>query len=305
VLSARLDSALRAARHGYTIIEILAALVLSAIVIAAVGGLAFRQQRFNRDVIGATERLEQLEQAAGLMPIALRSISPGEGDIPPGGARDTSLEFRATISAGVICDSSRGSLVLAPANTDPPRLASILSRPDIGDTLWSLGLTGSAETWTPRAITAVIDSTTTCLLGGTSPWANATRTISLVIRVTGQLPGGSGTPVRITRPWRYSIYHSSDGDWYLGAREWNSSSMKFNTIQPVSGPFVSPASGGVAFRYFDTSGAVVPSGMATTHGIALVQVSFRVDSTLPGTYRHAIGVIASTTLKIAVRNRVR
>lgn len=294
-----------AARHGYTAIEMLAALVISVITIAAVGELAFRQQRFHRDVVSAVERLEQLEQAAGLMPIALRSIAPGEGDIPPGGARDTALEFRATIATGVVCDSGHGSLVLAPANTDPPRLTSILSRPDVGDTLWSLSLVGSAETWTPKSIVTVIDSSTTCLVGGISPWPGAARRVSVVLRVTGQLSAGSGTPLRITRSWRYSIYHASDGDWYLGAREWNAATAKFNTIQPVSGPFVSSSNGGVAFGYFDTSGVAIASGSASTRGIALIQTSFRVDSTLPGKFHHAIGVNASTITKVALRNRLR
>ena len=49
-----------------------------------------------------------------------------------------------------------------------------------------------------------------------------------------------GAPVRFTRPVRYSLYRAADGDWYLGEREWNPTTVRFNTIQPVSGPFLSP-----------------------------------------------------------------
>lgn len=295
----------RRGREGYSAIEMLVALVVSGIAIAAVGAVAFRQQRFHRDVVAVAERLEQLDQATALLPIALRSIAPGDGDIPSGAARDTSLEFRATIATAVVCDSGHGSLVLAPARTDPPRLASILERPDAGDTVWSLTTNETGEVWTPRAITGVIDSTSSCLIGGLSPWTGSPARQSLVLRVAAPLPAGQGMPVRITHGWKYSIYRASDGDWYLGAREWNAGALRFNTIQPVSGPFVSAASRGLAFQYYDSAGTVIASGAADTRGIARIQVAFRVDSVLPGKFVHAIAVKSTSITSVALRNRPR
>jgi hypothetical protein len=283
----------------------LVTLTVSAIAITLVGAVALRQQRFHRDVVVAVERLEQLDQATALVPVVLRSIAPGEGDIPPGGARDTSLEFRATIATAVVCDSGHGSLVLAPAHTDPPLLASILDRPGIGDTLWSLTISGTSETWTPRAITGVIDSTTTCLLGGLSPWADQGPRVSVALRVATPLLSGKGGPVRITRSWKYSVYRASDGDWYLGARDWNSGTLQFNIIQPVAGPFVSAVAHGVAFRYYDSAGVAIPSGVSVTGGIATIQVAFSVDSALPGKFVHAIGVRGASIASIALRNQRR
>jgi len=282
--------------------EMLITLAISGVAIVAVGALSFRQQRFHRDIVAATERLEQLDQATALVPIALRSIAPGEGDIPAGGARDTSLEFRATIATAVVCDSGHGSLVLAPTHTDPPRLASILARPDVGDTAWSLTMAGAVEAWVPRAIVGVSDSTVSCLVGGKSPWSGPAARPSLVLRVA-TASADEGQFVRITRAWRYSIYRSSDGDWYLGAREWNAGNLRFNTIQPVSGPFVSATAHGLEFRYFDSTGIAVTSGASNTREIALIQVAFRVDSALPGKFSHAISVKGSSTTSIALRNR--
>lgn len=280
----------------------LVALTVSAIAITLVGAVGFRQQRFHRDVVAATERLEQLDQATALVPVVLRSIAAADGDIPAGGARDTSLEFRATIATAVVCDSGRGSLVLAPAHTDPPRLASILERPEAGDTVWTLTIIGAGETWTPRAITGVVDTTTTCLIGGVSPWTDHAARQSLAIRVAAPLPAAQGTPIRITRSWKYSIYRASDGDWYLGAREWNSATLRFNTIQPVSGPFVSAAAHGVSFQYYDNAGVAIASGSSETRRIAVIQVAFSVDTALPGKYAHAIGVRGSSIASIALRN---
>jgi len=293
------------ARSGYSAAEMLVALTVGAIVITLVGAVGLRQQRFHRDVVAVAERLEQLEEAAALVPVALRSVAPADGDIPAGGARDTSLEFRATIATAVVCDSSRGSLILASVHTDPPRLISILERPDVGDTVWSLTMTGAGEAWTPRAIAGVIDSTTKCLIGGVSPWADPSAHQSVVLRVIGQPIAGEGTPVRITRSWRYSIYRASDGEWYLGAKEWNSGTLKFNTIQPVSGPFLSAAAQGVAFRYFDSVGVAIASGSSETTRIAVIQVAFSADTALPGKYAHAIGVRGSAITAIALRNQWR
>lgn len=291
--------------RGYTVLEMLVALTLSAIVITLVASVGLRQQRFHRDVVAATERLEQLDQATALVPVALRSIAPGEGDIPPGGARDTSLEFRATIATAVVCDSGRGSLVLAPVGTGPPRLSSILERPVAGDTAWWLAKVGAGEAWTPQSIAGVIDSTTSCLIGGVAPWPSRASLQSLVLRVALPVPPAKGMPVRITRSWKYSIYRASDGKWYLGARDWNPGTLRFNIIQPVSGPFISAAARGVAFRYYDSAGVAISSGSSTTRDIAVIQVAFSVDSALPGQFTHAIGVRGTTITSIALRNRRR
>jgi hypothetical protein len=279
-------------------------LTVGAIVIVVVAATSGRQQRFHRDVIAASERMERLDEATALLPIALRSIAPGEGDIPAGGARDTSLEFRATIATAVVCDSGHGSLVLAPVRDESPHLASILERPDVGDTLWSPTLTRTSESWTPHRITAVIDSTTACTIGGIPQWTGGPRT-ALVIRLVTPLAVGPGTPIRVTRLWRYSLYRASDGDWYLGAKEWNASSLRYNTIQPVSGPFASASHHGLVFSYADSSGVAVPSGSADTRRIALIAADISVDSLPGGRVPPTISPRSASVATIAIRNRAR
>jgi hypothetical protein len=290
-------------RGGYSVLEMLVTLTLGGIVIAGVGAIGFRQQRFQRDVVTVVERLEQVEQATALVPISVRAISPGEGDISAAAARDTSLEFRATIATAIVCDSGHGSVVLAPTGTDQPHLASVLTRPDAGDTAWALIVSGIVESWRPYPITGVVDSTTSCILTGVPPWPDQAPRRSITLRLSSPVAVGSGGIVRITRPWRYSIYKSSDGDWYLGARDWNAATMRFNTIQPVSGPFRSAAGRGLTFVYSDSSGVTIPAGATDTHAIALVRVTFRVDSVLPGRYTHAIGLISQSVASFALRNR--
>ncbi|HET9424602.1 MAG TPA: hypothetical protein VFO55_04450, partial [Gemmatimonadaceae bacterium] len=124
----------------------------------------------------------------------------------------------------------------------------------------------------------------------------------LALRLEGPSPS-PGMPLRVTRPWRYSLYRASDGLWYLGAREWNAALSRFNTIQPVGGPFLSAASSGLRFTYADAGGNALVPGMSNTHDIALIEVAFRVASAIPGDYEHAASIRGASSTAIALRNR--
>ena len=290
------------ARAGHTILEMLVATTIATLVIWLGASIAFKQQRFHRDIVIAVERTDQLEQIVALMPISIRSVAPGEGDIAPGAARDTSFEFRATIATSVVCDSAPGRVVLAPA-AQSPRLTSMITRPESGDTAWVLTLSDSTEQWVPRVITGVSDGPHACVLGGATMFGTSTRS-SVALGLAPPLPP-PGTPIRVTRPWRYSLYRAADASWYLGAKDWNPALGRFNTIQPVAGPFLSAATSGLRFRFADSVGAPIPTGTMEPRRIALVEVAFRADSVIPGKYAHAASITGRSTSVIALRNRDR
>lgn len=289
-------------RVGYTLVELIIALSLGALVIGLGALIGFRHQRFHRDVVIAVERADQLDELVALMPISLRGIAPGEGDIAPGGARDTALEFRAVIASAAVCDSSTTSVLLAPADLSP-RLASFLSRPEAGDTAWFLEPTATGEAWTPRVIATSFDSSGVCRLGSSFPFGSSRRT-SIALRLQAAIQTQPAV-VRVTRPWRYSIYRASDGRWNLGAKEWNPELARFNTIQPVAGPLVSATAGGLRFRYLDSVGGALPLVPPDVRRIAAIEVGFRVDSTTPGAYAHATSIRGGATVVIGLRNRAR
>jgi len=86
---------------------------------------------------------------------------------------------------------------------------------------------------------------------------------------------GGGTPLRVTRHERWLFYRASDGRWYLGFRDWNAASARFNTSQPIAGPFVRALRSGQrsGFRFYDSLGnALVPDG-TNEGGIARVRVT--------------------------------
>jgi prepilin-type N-terminal cleavage/methylation domain-containing protein len=292
---------MRLMRRGHTLLELLVSLVVGAMVIALGATIGFRHQRFHRDVVVAVERADVLDEVVSLMPISLRGIAPGEGDIAPGGARDTSLEFRATIATAVVCDSSGVVALMAPLDS-VLRLSSVLSRPAAGDSAWFLVVDMGGDRWMPRAIVASSDSMAVCRIGGTATFGSAART-AIALRLSSGAPPGASV-VRITRPWRYSIYRAADG-WFFGAKDWNGVTARFNTIQPVAGPLVSASQGGLRFRYLDSMGAAITPLPADPSRIAAIEIGFRVDSQVPGKYVHASTIRGSASVVIALRNRAR
>ena len=97
-----------------------------------------------------------------------------------------------------------------------------------------------------------------------------------------------GTPIRVTRPLRYSLYRASDAQWYLGEREWSNASARLSTIQPVAGPFLAAASGGVVFRYSDSLGRTLSSPVGDPASIGFIRVELR------GQTRNAMRALGST-----------
>lgn len=130
-------------------------------------------------------------------------------------------------------------------------------------------------------------------------------------RVTVAVADPSTTPIgavlRITRPFRYSLYRASDGAWYIGERDWNNAEGRFNPIQPVVGPFLGAARG-MAFRYSDSSDAsiTIPVPPSAIERIAMIHVDLRSQTRREV---RAFGVdggagrrVDSTVLTVALRN---
>lgn len=266
-------------RSGLTLAELLMAITIAGVLLALTSVIAVRQRRFYASTLARIAVSAELRETAAILPIDLRGVGVGAGDIRPGEARDTSLEFRATIASAVICDVASGRAILAPTSAAGTTFAGLLTPLQETDTAWVLASVDTSEIWLPRRILA----TTTAAAGSCAHGAPTLAVALTSPRVSLTLdsldastrPGGV---VRVTRSVRYSIYRSSDGSWYLGQREWNPSTARFNTIQPVSGAFLAPGLGGLRLRYFDSSGAELPSGTASTRSIALVGVTMTAET---------------------------
>jgi len=294
-------------RRGVSLVELIVAITLGGVVLALVASISVRQQRLYADVAARGALSAQLRQAETILPIELRGVAPRAGDIRE--ARDTSIEFRATLSSAVVCDTQPGALVLTPADAHHTTFASYLTPIGVGDTAWLFIATDSVDYWRPLAVAqAAIATLGSCARLGPRLPANLLTASRTVVRLASPVPMETaiGSVIRVTRPVRYSLYKGGDARWYLGQRDWNALTSRFNTVQPVSGPFSSPSARGLAFEYFDSAGTQLSVPVANTKAIASIRASMRGQSNIVmrAFARGAQGKSAdSASVAVALRNR--
>jgi prepilin-type N-terminal cleavage/methylation domain-containing protein len=286
-------------RRGFTLAEIILALVLGALVLGIVAAVGSQLQRRLSIQADRQSAREQLTSAAELLPIDLRGLSPNSGDIALGEARDSSIQLRATIASAFVCAKTATILVLAPYLGPGGR--SVAMPMQAGDTAWLLTDHDTGEVWrsvplrgarrVPGSCSPPLDTAGAKVFDVAHIWsADLADSIDATV----------GAIARVTRPMRFSFYRASDGHWYLGLRSWNSAALQFNTIQPVSGPFAPVFQDrGTRFQYFDDAGNRLSPTSGDIRQIARIEaVLFSENSS-----RSFGGARDSLVVVVAVRNR--
>lgn len=283
------------ARPGVTLIEVVVAMVVAGVILSVVGAISVHQQRLLAEIADGVAVTGRLREISSILPIDLRGTAVAAGDVRE--ATDTSIELRATIASAVVCDTSSDVLRLAPAIAGVTTYASVATAIDSGDTAWVFTPGDSIDEWRPSAVAAV--STVSvgsgqCSASGPRLGDSARALPRIALRLE-PAPASArallGLPVRVTRSLRVSLYRSADGGWYVGEHDWNATTRRFNTIQPVSGPFLSAAAGGMTLTYRDREGVRLPTPVADTRAIAAIRMSFRGESKLVST---VLGSASST-----------
>jgi type II secretory pathway pseudopilin PulG len=290
-----------------TLVELMAAVAVAGVILAVVAAVALRQQRVFLALAADAALAGQLRDAATVLPIDLRGAAVGSGDLRE--ATDTSIEVRETLGSAVVCDTAGQAVVLAPPVAGAATFAGVISAVETGDAAWVFSPEDSVAEWHAHQILGVVSTRAgQCLAGGPqlTGAALAAQRIALTLDSVPQPSMLIGRPIRVTRPIRFSLYRATDGDWYLGARDWNNASGRFNTIQPLAGPFQPPAAGPL-FRWFDTSGVLLPTPVVRRDQIALARIELRGRTRAPdralGASRSNGPRADSTSISIAVRNR--
>jgi hypothetical protein len=291
-----------------TLVELMAAVVVGGAVLSIVAAIALRQQRTFVALTGDAALAGQLRDAASLLPIDVRGAAVGAGDLRE--ATDTSIELRQTIASAVACDTLGSMLVLAPAAAGAATFAGSVAPIQVGDTAWLLSPDDSISGWSPWRIASVASTRAgQCLPVGPQLAGSALTSprVAVALDSTPPVAGLVGRPLRVTRPIRYSVYRSSDGAWYLGARDWNTTTLRFNTIQPVAGPFQPPTIAAPTFRWFDATRATLATPVADRDRVALASIQLRgqtrgVDRVL-GSAQTTGPRKDSVSLAVSVRNR--
>jgi prepilin-type N-terminal cleavage/methylation domain-containing protein len=271
-------------RRGFTMVEMIVAVVISVIVLGAAYTLLRNNQRFYRSQSQIVDVQQNLRAVAELLPAELRELSAEGGDILA--MSDTALTIRAPRGLGVVCfqpDAVMGTIILRDAQwfgyrTIDATRDGIYIFTDNDTTL------ASDDRWTHADITAT--SAAVC--------ADGTRgtlvTLANIDGGPGTLAGAYvGAPVRTHETVTYRLY--SDGsDWWLGVTQLVSGA--WTATSPVAGPL--RANDGLQFSYLDANSAVT----ADSSQVTWIALTIRAESNQPidvqgrptGTYSDSLSV---------------
>ena len=235
-------------------------------ILAVVAHQAASQIRLYSGIQQAASAGENRMQAQAIAERMLWPMAPQAGDLTL--AQDSALQLQLPIGSSVVCSAAPGMVTVAAGSTQRGSvLAGFSDAPEAGDRIAALFHDSTGSTWLTFRISSAP------VLGSCArfPVAPAWQ-FSIVEPIV--IPAGAA--VRFVRPLRLSLYKASDSRWFLGAREWNNGSDRFNTIQPVSGPYSryheDPYRSGLAFLYYDGTGQRLdaPFDPARVRGISIV-----------------------------------
>jgi prepilin-type N-terminal cleavage/methylation domain-containing protein len=249
-------------RSGFTILELMIALVIGSVLIASVYTVMvnhskeFRAQRETVDVF------ETLRGGTTVLTTELQHASASRGDLYEISAE--SLAVRSFVTSGAICGTSTKRYGIAipsgtfAAGTDDSAMVSQTS----------------GTTWNKAKITAVWTNPGSPYVSTCPSWTGSPAppvVIELAANVAGAdtLGVGVGSVVRGFHKTVYKLVESS-GRWWLARRVGGATSYDI-----LTGPLRSDADSGLVFRYYNSAGAI--TGTATE--VARVAITLRAEST--------------------------
>ncbi len=276
------------ARTGFSLVELLIALVLVGIIGTAVTTVLVKQQRFYRTAGDLLEARSQIRQATSALPNDLRAISALNGDILD--MTTSSIDFDATIGSGIICQvgavaGGAQNVYLLPRTATSARYTGWASTPQPGDRvalyneptdLFSAALP-LAEIATGQVVADALPAaacTNSSLLTAAD---NQLSRHQLRITVGAGAAATVGMPIRILRRVHYSLWQSPDDqEWYLGYQDFPAGVA--SGVQPISGPYrplAADTTSGLSLAYFDAVGTALPLTAAARAQVARIDVVVR------------------------------
>jgi len=294
-------------RRGFTMIELLVALVLLGLVSAAIYRVLVNNQRLYMAQTQRIDLSQNIRAAATILPAEFRELDAFDGDIAFMSA--TQLDIRAMRWLSFVCvppalDGNnlgkqmiiRGGLVGEPMyfgsrpireNTD-----SLLIYNDGNQTI------RSDDYYVPGRIAAT-PGKQDCPAVGAVPVMPGTRIIFDGNFLFGTNVAGAitmGAPVRGFERVTYRLYQpAGDTSWYIGLQPAG------QTIQPLIGPVLA---NGLTFQYFNAAGNVT----AIRTQVARIDITVRARTSAPvrsGGQAPLRAIVDSISTSVALRNNRR
>ena len=246
-------------RRGFTLAELLVALVLFGIVSMAVYRVLVNNQRV---YLAQTQRIDlqqNIRAVATILPAEFRELNATDGDIATMSA--TQLTIRAMRWLGFICarpvlGGALGGITLTIRGGAPGQPMFYGSRAiNLANDSLLIYYDGNQATllddgWALAGPTAAVAQNCPAGGGGQQVTLNLTLPPPTPPAATSNVNGAitNGAPVRGFERVTYQLYQpAGDTSWYIGLQPAGAS------IQPIIGPVLP---NGLAFSYFDSTGAV-------------------------------------------------
>jgi len=302
---------------GFTLVEILIALVLLGVVTAALYRVLINNQRVYTAQMQRIDLQQNIRAAATILPADLREADATDGDISA--ATATSITFRAMRWVGFICNPPvNGGLVQTPTLilTLTSKHQFGIRGPAIGDSvlIYYEGDDGTTkdDTWVPGKITVMANVNCPGLPTYPDNTAGPQLTVTAWMPTTAILPAlpapnlintiYAGDPVRGFEPVTYQLYQpAGDTSYYVGLQ--NAAGT-----QPLIGPVLS---NGLTLAYFDSTGANLGAPVSAANLLKIARVDITVRARTAQPVRLASGstllgaIVDSVVTRVSLRNNRR
>ena len=302
------------ARRGFSLIELMIALVLLGLVSAAVYKVLVNNQRVYLAQTQTIDLQQNIRAAAAILPAEFRELDAADGDIVAMGP--DSIQMRAMRQLAFVCPiagglnpqlgGGLGQLSLNIRATPIYGNRTTFNQNDSLLIYWEGNPTSRTDDkWVVAQVKTVTPGAVCADSGaagpGTVPHQGFTLTFQPqwmadpTLNVANAIT--SGAPVRGFDVVTYRVYQAADGSWYLGQRNLSQG----GNIQPVVGPLT--GANGVTLSYYDSVGAVT----ALPAQVGQIQIVLRARTTSP--IRGADGVqtykVDSVVTRVSLRNNPR
>jgi hypothetical protein len=239
-------------RRGHFLAEALCALALAGVLMAS-AGLVLTGARRRLEVSEHRDRTERAGREAA--EVVRHVLDTGSGIVLRG---DTAVEVDMLLGASVVCSVEPRAVVLPPPR-DGTGL-TLLPQAVTPDDLVALRLPSDAEEeWWYGAIDAVQEHRLPGVCDAARGWRSmgdaAAPVLRLLLRDPVPADVATGTPVRVIRRGRFTLYRAGSGEWMLGWRRCLPVGEGCGVVQPVAGPLASPRDGGLRVGWL-SGGAV-------------------------------------------------
>jgi prepilin-type N-terminal cleavage/methylation domain-containing protein len=290
-------------RRGFTMIELLVALVLLGLVSAALYRVLVNNQRLYMAQTQRIDLSQNIRAAGTILPAEFRELDAFEGDITAMSA--TSISIRAMRWLGFACNQPVLGGVLNPVSVivrgGAPGQPLFFGARGIDDNKDSVLIYYDGDKnsriddfWATGQITASPN-------GQNCPDGTNGQRLLLNINLLGLGPNVNGAiplgaPLRGFERVIYSLYNPpGDTSWYVGFQPAGQG------MQPLIGPVLT---NGLTFQYFDANGAVT----AVRNQVARIDITVRARTTgavRAGGQAARATIVDSVVTSVALRNNRR